>query len=347
MSVRMSLLVLLLAFAAGSARADCDRDADCKGGRACVANKCVERKYCARDKDCPGDQVCDRNSCIAPGGAAFSGGGYGGASREQAAARDAGMALLYTKNTWPVSFADRPLMVAPGMTEVELDVDKDLSTSDISSQHPLTSELFARYGVSDRIHAVLDSVGVCFVDCDPTGFFQFISGYLGYAAVANHDVNVVTQFGFGAYNVPDTQSAVAGGTALLVTAIPSVLFGWRLGPALQIVSVAAMNLGFVNRDRAIAPDLLALHVEPRIQLTERIAFAPYIGYNLPFSHTELYQIPVGAGLYFVPDRAFDVGLIFRFPDLFSHNAAPASSPTPLNIGGTGERSLDGFVTFRL
>lgn len=345
MSLRLSLL--LLAFAAQGAFADCYRDADCKNARVCVANKCVERKSCALDRDCPGDQVCERSSCVAPAGpSAWSSGGYGGSSREQSAAKDAGMALLYTRNTWPENIVDRPLMVAPGMTEIELNVDKDFSDLPGLTQHPLTSELFARFGVSDRIHAVLDSVGVCFTDCDPTGFFSFISAYLGYAAVATHDVNLVTQFGFGVYNVADTQSAGGAGSSILTTAIPSVLFGWRLGPALQIFSFAAMNLGLTGRDHAFVPDLLSLHVEPRIQLAPRFTLAPFIGYNLPLSHTEFYQLPVGVSVYFVPDRAVDLGLSFRFLDLFSHNVAPAAG-TQGNVGGTGARSATVFVTFRL
>lgn len=353
MGWRVSLL-LLLALAAKGARADCDRDSDCKGGRVCAASRCVQRSACARDRDCPGDQVCDRNSCVAPAGASPSpfspspsSGGYGGTSREQAAARDAGMALLYTRNTWPENIVDRPLMVAPGMTEIQLNVDKDfsdLSIPGVISQHPLTSELFARFGISDRIHAVLDSAGVCFTDCDPTGLFSFISGYLGYAAVATHDVNLVTQFGFGAFNVADTQGP---GSSILATAIPSVLFGWRLGPALQIFSFAAMNLGLLGRDHAFAPDVLALHVEPRFQLAPRLTLAPFIGYNLPLAHPEFYQLPVGVGVYFVADRAVDLGLVFRFLDLLSHNVAPATSATTVDVGGTGARSATASVTFRL
>jgi hypothetical protein len=275
-------------------------------------------------------------------------GGAPNVSREQAAAKDAGMALLYTRNTWPESIADRPLMVAPGMTEIQLDVDRDFSNTPSGSSHPLTTELFARFGVSDRIHAVLDSVGLCFADCDPTGAFQFISAYLGYAAVANHDVNVVAQFGFGIYNVLDAQSPVAApGSAILVTAIPSVLFGWRAAPGVQIVSFAAVNLGFVGRDHALFPDLLSLHVEPRLQLGSRLTLAPFIGYNLPFQHSEFRQIPAGVGLYYVPERTIDVGFIFRFLDLFSHNVAPATSPFAVNIGGPDYRSASVFVAFRL
>jgi hypothetical protein len=310
-------LLLVAALASGAARA--------------------EPRSCRRDKDCPGDQVCERNACVQPGNP--------NVSREQAAAKDAGMALLYTKNTWPESIADRPLMVAPGMTEVELNVDRDFSNT---NTHPLTTELFARFGVSDRIHAVLDSVGLCLADCDPIGVFQFISAYLGYAAVAERDINLVTQFGFGINNVIDSQSPVAApGNAILVTALPSVLLGWRAAPGFQIFSSAVMSLGFVGRDHALFPDVLGLHVEPRIQLGSRLTLAPFIGYILPFAHTEFHRIPVGVGLYFVPERAIDVGFVFQFLDLFSHNIAPATAPFVVNIGGPDYRSATVFVTFRL
>ncbi len=323
MNLRIPLLVAAISSAAISSAAaaapnECRHDYDCRSGNVCIADKCV-----------------------AP-------------SREESAARNAGMALLYTRNTWPENIVDRPLMVAPGMTEIQVDVDRDFSAEPnplpgqiVSTPHPLTSELFARYGVSDRIHAVLDSVGVCFVDCESLGFFRFISAYLGYAAVANHDVNLVTQFGFGAFNVPDAQAApTSGPTAILVTAIPSVLFAWRVGSALQIATFAALNLGVIGRDHAFVPDLFSLHVEPRIQLANRLTLAPFIGYNLPFAHSEFRTIPVGVGLTYVPDRAVDLGLVFQFADLFSHTYAPVPGSS-FDLGGTGQRSATVFVTFRL
>jgi hypothetical protein len=108
-----------------------------------------------------------------------------------------------------------------------------------------------------------------------------------------------------------------------------------------------VNLGFVGRDHALFPDLLSLHVEPRLQLGSRLTLAPFIGYNLPFQHSEFRQIPAGVGLYYVPERTIDVGFIFRFLDLFSHNVAPATSPFAVNIGGPDYRSASVFVAFRL
>ncbi|MCA1826202.1 MAG: hypothetical protein ABR567_02250 [Myxococcales bacterium] len=344
--MKLSVL-LLLALAAAEARADCDRDSDCKGGRVCVANKCVERKYCTRDKDCPGDEVCDRNSCVSGRGTAAPPAATGGTyrSREQEAARNAGMALLYTKNTWPVAIVDRPLMVAPGMTEVELDVDRDFSADSATTKHPLTSELFARFGVSDRIHAVLDSVSVCFTDCDPIGFFQFISGYLGYALVANHDMNLVTQFGVGLFNGLDSQNPTA--SAMEFSALPSVLFGWRLNGSLQLFASAVALIGVTGRDNAFFPDAVSVRFSPRIQITPQIVFAPFIGYVARISHADFYSVPLGAALVVTPDRAVDVGVSFQFPDAFSHTAQYEAGAPTTNVGGTDSRSATVFVTFRL
>src|ERR1700694_3037208 len=90
----------------------------------------AEPKACKRDKECPGDRVCERNACVRPGQVP---------SREQQASQNAGMALQYTKNTWPMSIVDRPLVVAPGMTEAAFGVSKDLSTDAaiFSTLHPL------------------------------------------------------------------------------------------------------------------------------------------------------------------------------------------------------------------
>src|SRR5207302_4193506 len=135
----MRLFVLLLVAGAAAMAADqCKRDSDCASGKTCVANRCT-------------------------------------VSREEEAAVGAGMALQYTKNTWPMSIVDRPLVVAPGMTEVQLGVNKDVS-ADIGGfiiSHPLTADLSARYGVSDRIHAGLDVISFCLSDCGPN--FQFLS----------------------------------------------------------------------------------------------------------------------------------------------------------------------------
>src|SRR5947199_10583850 len=117
--MRLCALVMVLSSAAAAAD-QCKRDSDCASGKTCVANRCS-------------------------------------ASREQEAAVGAGMALQYTKNTWPMSIVDRPLVVAPGMTEASLGINKDITT-DLGfsgQQHPLSTALTARFGVSDRIHAGL------------------------------------------------------------------------------------------------------------------------------------------------------------------------------------------------
>src|SRR5260221_5323865 len=157
----MRLYALLMVLSSAAAAADqCKRDSDCASGKTCVANRCT-------------------------------------VSREEEAAVGAGMALQYTKNTWPMSIVDRPLVVAPGMTEVSIGLNKDV-TADLGfsgQQRPLSTAIYARYGVSDRIHAGFDAFTLCLSDCDPTGVFSGVSFGAGYAVVANRDMNLVPSVG--------------------------------------------------------------------------------------------------------------------------------------------------------
>jgi hypothetical protein len=151
---------------------------------------------------------------------------------EQEAAAGAGMALQYTKNTWPMSIIERPLVVAPGMAEASFGLEKDLSPDSVFNAHlhPLAAGVYARYGVSDRIHAGLDTSFVCFVDCAGAGFFKSLALGAGYAVIAEHDMNLVPAVTFALYNI--SQSLTGG--ALMFAFQPGFLFGWRMSRNLQL-----------------------------------------------------------------------------------------------------------------
>jgi hypothetical protein len=310
----LRILLLVAAVAAGAARA--------------------APKACKRDKDCPGDQVCERNACVQPGAANFS--------REQAASQNAGMALQYTKNTWPLSIVDRPLVVAPGMTEVQVGLDQDLSTdAAVGRLHPTGADVSARFGVSDRIHAGLDAAAVCFADCGGPGFFRFVSVGAGYAVVANHDVNFVPALTTAVYNL-----ASGTGSAAMVALQPGFLFGWRMSDQLQLFAGGGFIFGVIGRDNTSIPDSFGLHLEPRVVvLAPGLSIGPYLGYQLPFAHTELYQVPLGMNVLYVVERTIDVGGSFEFNDIASKTIATAFGP--VSIGGLGARSLRVFATIRL
>lgn len=306
MHLRLTMLVAALSFSAAAAAPNpCSRDSDCKTGNRCVANRCA-------------------------------------ASREQEAAQGAGMALDYTRNTWPISLVDRPLVVAPGMTEASLGISKDFSTDEaVGPLHPIGADLYARYGVSDRIHAGLDAVAVCFTDCGEAGFFRSISVGAGYAVVANHDVNLVPALTVALYNF----ASGAASTATLFAVQPGFLFGWRISEQLQLLANGGLVLGVVGRDNTAAPDLVGFHLEPRIQLVQGFAVGPYLGYNLPLAHTDFYQVPLGVNVVFVPDRAFDVGGSFQFDDVASKTINTTLGSA--TVGGFGGRTARLFATVRI
>ena len=61
------------------------------------------------------------------------------------------MALLYTKNTWPISFTDRPLMVAPGMTEIQANLTKDIFSNEQYRRATLAVTPIGRLGRPDDL----------------------------------------------------------------------------------------------------------------------------------------------------------------------------------------------------
>ena len=293
-----SFVLLMLLASAATAADQCRRDSDCGTGKTCIANRCT-------------------------------------ASREEEAAVGAGMALQYTKNTWPMSIVDRPLVVAPGMTEASLGFNKDL-TADLgitNQPHPLGMAATARFGVSDRIHAGLDILTLCLTDCEPTGAFSTLSVGAGYAVVANRDMNFVPALTMSINNVP-TFSATSGlGSTIALAISPGFLFGYRVNQAFQLFATGGFIFPLTARDDT--PDLLGVHVEPRFQLAPRFSIAPYVGYQLSLKDTSFYLVPVGVNLLIIADRAFDVGAGFELNDVSARRAGSTWSDfRSFNIFGT-------------
>ncbi|HEX9579002.1 MAG TPA: EB domain-containing protein [Myxococcales bacterium] len=319
----MLRILLCAALLAGAAWADCEKDSDCKAGRACVAGKCVDRKSCFKDADCPGDQVCETSRCVAPSGPPPGWGTKPSAPaaaapvHEQEAAAGAGMALQYTKNTWPLSIVDRPLVVAPGMAEAQLGINKDISADlGAGQRHPFIADLYARYGVSDRIHAGLDVLSLCLSDC-LTGSFNFLQAVsvgAGYAVIAERDQNFVPSITLAVLNT---------GNGPLLTFNPGFLYGYRVNSGMQIAASGGLLLGVIGRDNTNDPDFGVLHLEPRLVVVPRFSLAPFIGIIMPFKDSQFYSVPLGVGLLYIADRAIDIGASFQFDDIAAR-VAPGS-----------------------
>jgi hypothetical protein len=307
------------------------------------AHAADEKKSCSKDADCPGDQVCEKSRCVPPSGpppgwgsskpqapAAATG---RGAVREDEAAQGAGMALQYTKNTWPLSIADRPLVVAPGMTEAQLLIGRDISNA---NAHPFGASIYARYGVSDRIHAGLNALDLCFSDCGD--FFSAISFGAGYAVIAEHDQNLVPAVGFAIENNP------AGVTVPLQAGF---LYAYRLSSKMQLAVSGSLALDVIGRDNAglLTGDPFALQIQPRFELAPRFALLPSIGFSIPLRNTDFWQVPLGLGVLYIVDRAVDVGAQFTFGNIISHDISTIGGT--FSFGGLDFRTLSVYGTVRL
>jgi len=281
---------------------------------------------CKVDSDCASSELCDHNQCV----------GRGWGTAREMAEQNAGMALGYTKHTWPLSVIDRPLVVAPGMTEAQLGIFKDLS-ADVAGaalNHPLGADAYARFGVSDRIQAGLDALGVCLASCGGSGSFRGISVGAGYAALANHDMNLVPYVSLALYN-----TSIPTDTRYYLPLQFGALFGWRIHSAVQLLASGGLALGVLGRSNAFfdSPETLSLQFGPRFEVVPRISVAPFIGYRLPFNHSELYTVPAGIELLIVADRDVDLGAAFQFLDITSRTVTR----------GTDVRAMRVFLTVRL
>jgi hypothetical protein len=339
----MLRILLCAALLAGAARADCEKESDCKAGRACIAGKCVDRKSCFKDADCPGDQVCETSRCVAPSGppsgwgtkpSAPSAPAAAAPVHEQEAAAGAGMALQYTKNTWPLSIVDRPLVVAPGMAEAQLLIGRDISNSSV---HPFGASIYARYGVSDRIHAGLDALDLCFSDCGD--FFSRISLGAGYAVIADHDQNLVPAVGLALENHS------AGVTIPLQAGF---LYAYRLNSKMQLAGSGSFALGVIGRDNMspFTADLFTLQLQPRFEVAPRFALLPVIGLAVPLKSPDFWTVPLGLGALYVVDRGVDVGAQFTFGSIVSHDVSTGFGTT-VSTGGLDFRSFSVYGTVRL
>jgi hypothetical protein len=252
---------------------------------------------------------------------------------EQEAAAGAGMALQYTKNTWPMSIVDRPLVVAPGMTEAQLSIGRDISNT---SLHPFGASLYARYGVSDRIHAGLDALDLCFSDCGD--FFRRISVGAGYAVIADHDQNLVPAVTLAFENN-------AAGVSIPLQL--GFLYAYRLNSKMQLAASGGITLGVIGRDNMspFTADLFALEIQPRFEVVPRFALMPSIGYRVPLKNTDLWSVPLGLAAVYIVDRAVDIGAQFTFPSVISHSVSTGFGS--VSVGGLDFRIISFYGTVRL
>ncbi len=297
-------------------------------------------RACKVDSDCASSELCNHNHCV----------GRGWGTAREKAEQNAGMAPGYTKHTWPMSVIDRPLVVAQGMTEARLGIFKDLSDNvdptGATLSHPLGVDAYARFGVSARIQAGLDALGVCLDSCGGSGFFQGIAVGANYAAVANHEMNMVPYVSLALYNTSiATRPNGYIDTRHYLPLQFGTLFGWRIHYAVQLLASGGLALGVLGRSNALSrisgvsgsPDTLSLQFGPRFEVVPRVSVAPFIGYRLPFNHSELYTVPAGRELLIVADRDVDLGAAFQLLDI----------PSRPVTGGTGVRAMRVFLTVRL
>ncbi len=345
---------LLLALAASSpaAAAGCEGDNDCKAGRVCIAGKCAAKpKSCSKDSECPGDQVCEQTRCVLPpgdtGGAVTPAPTQSKASPQQRSTSPQvldlelpplvagpgalvpapvgqGLRPVYNKDTWPLSFIDRPLVLGKGMAEGTFLLVKSLSSGHYDS---LAAGLYAFYGVDEKLSAGVGDISFCLTGCGGASFLQSISFDAHYLYYSDAGLNVVPELALYFQQLSPLAAALS----------PGVEIAYKLGPKMTLWVNPRLTLGVVGRDTSASPDQVTVSVQPRYALTDQLTLIPTVAFNLPFEATDSWLVPFGVGLHYAVNKQLDLGGDFAFGTLIPHSG----------IGIFDARTLRLYVTARL
>jgi hypothetical protein len=349
-------LLVALAAAPPAAAAGCEGDGDCKAGRVCLSGKCAAKpKSCSKDSECPGDLVCEQTRCVLPPGDTGAAtpaparsspatpqqsrttapqvmdlelpplvAGPGAVSAQQPPAAGQGLRPVYTKETWPLSLIDRPLVLAKGMFEGTVLLDKSLSSG---LYDHLGAGLAAYYGVDEKLTAGVSHLSFCLTGCAGTDFFHALSFDARYLYYSDAGVNVAPEASL-------FFQALSPFTAVLGAGVE---VAYKLGPKMTLWVNPHLTLGVVGRGNSPSPDLLSVAVQPRYALTDQLTLVPAIAVDLPFEATGAWVVPFGAGVHYALTRQADVGADFTLGTLIPHGG----------FGIFDSRALHAFLTVRL
>lgn len=356
--MRTAILSLgLVLFLAGAARADCERDSDCKAGKVCQQNRCVAPVSCSRDSDCSGNQICDRNQCVQPKGSGFdqpppprkddwgrpkddratgSSGGWAATGDKAGAPRGTGMSLGYTAKTFPIALVDRPLVLPPMMTEFHSAFYKDLS-SDFgaqNAQHALGFLFGASFGVNERLTVGIGSSSP--ISGEMGVFYSFYGAPDSALCLASchNGLSFVQALSLHAayaavaeanQNIVPEFTLYFGSTdPIIMSFMPGVQYAMRLQDKLQLFLHARLKFDLTNRDSDLITDQLSIEVEPRFEVMPRLTIVPRLELMIPFGNNApdslgLWGFPLALGLHYTPDRNIDVGGEFVLNNLIPHD----------------------------
>lgn len=242
-----------------------------------------------------------------------------------------------SKEDWPQELVRRPLTLAPGMLELTLPVNANLSDGAVGEPVFLNPSLY--YGVTQGLTVgVRHFLGLCVTGGDH-----------GCPKVYN-DVGIDTIWSLGQGDTWD----FALGAALNATRFdPFTLSAegrlaarWRLYP-LAVTVAPQLDVGLTERDTGVATiagggggvgggagatglgnrEVLTIPVTVQLQATRQLAVSVGVALSGPLSTAgdlgfgDLYTIPVAAGVDYALTSMLDLGAAFSFSNLLGKDGS--------------------------
>lgn len=241
---------------------------------------------------------------------------------------DDGAGGTYTKETWPLELTRRPLTLAPGMAEIDVPVNVNISPDRFGQPVFLNPSLY--YGATrDITVGVRHFVGLCVTGTSngcPDVYNDFGLDSV-FSLVRSREFNVALGLALDVFHITDP-TTIAGEAR--------VQFKYGTGPV-AVVFIPTLSFGLANRDdtnlHQLGPfaqealgnrETLSLPVRIEVQLASPLVVFGTVAFAGPLdpavgSFGDNYSIPVNAGIQYAFSRSLDVGAVISWPLLAGPN----------------------------
>jgi hypothetical protein len=265
-------------------------------------------------------------------------GTYGSAqygSRDTYSSTQDGAGGTYTKENWPLELTRRPLTLAPGMAEITIPVNINLSPDLVGKPIFLNPSIY--YGVTrDITVGVRHFVGLCVTGASNgcPDVYNDVGIDSVFSLVRSQAFDVALGLGLDMFRITDPTTLAAEAR---------VQFKYGTGPV-ALVFIPTLAVGLANRDE-VAPtttgfalhqlgpfaqesignrESLSLPLQLEVQLASPLAVFGTVSVSGPLdppvgTFGDFYSVPVNAGIQLALSRQVDVGALLSWPMLAGPN----------------------------
>jgi hypothetical protein len=228
--------------------------------------------------------------------------------------------------TWTSALIDRPLVLGKGSLETQVGLLLDVSEdSGAGTPHPTSLIVATQYSLTDDLAVGVGNMALCLSDCGDAPAFNSLSLDLYYRLAGGPSNELVAQPALYFSSFDPQQMALSLGV------IGRMTLGGSLGLWLNPRYILSLD---------DAPSQLMTSVQPRLQLSPRLAVFGTVALLLQFDDAGTWMVPMGVSALYNVSPRLDVTADFTFGRVLG-------SEIPDPFGGTIEIDPFAFRTFRV